>query len=92
MSARNEIERDASLSGGCLIACASALLTGFMLFINGSFVLALLSVLSKVGPAWTNRAEFSQFLLFIMPVLLVIAQWMMIDYVRSRLRQPPADE
>ncbi len=85
MTSQGDAEHRGTLAGGCLIAFASAMLTGAMLFINGAFVWAILSVVTKAGPSWVSKPELSQFVLFVFPVLLVIAEWMMIDYVRSRL-------
>lgn len=68
------------------MALGSALLTCLMLFVNGSLVMALLSAYATSGPSWANKPEFAQFMLFLMPVVLAVAQWMMIDYVRSRFR------
>ena len=73
------------------MALGSAVLTGFMLFINGSLVLAVLSALARTGPSWASHPELSQFALFLVPVLMVVAEWMMIDYVRTRFRHRPAD-
>ncbi len=75
------------VTAGCLIGLASAALTCLMLFINGSLVMALLTAFAASGPSWANKPEFSQFILFLVPVMLVVAEWMMIDYVRTRLRQ-----
>ena len=88
MTSRGDADDRGTLVGGCLIAFASAMLTGLMLFINGSFVWALLSAFAKAGPPWASKPEFMQFILFVVPVLLVVAEWIMIDYVRSKLRQP----
>ncbi len=74
------------LAGGCVIAFFSALTTCVMLFINGSLVWAILSAFSRAGFRWASRPESSQFILFLFPVVLCIAEWTMIDYVRSRLR------
>ncbi len=87
MTSRGETDNRGTLAGGCLIAFVSALVTCLMLFINGSFVWAILSALTKSGATWMNKPEVSQFILLVFPVLLVIAEWMMIDYVRSRLRR-----
>lgn len=82
-----------ALASGCVVALSSALLTCLLLFINGSLVWALLSALAKSGPSWLARPESSQFLLFLVPVLLVVAEWMMIDYVRTRFsRRVDTDE
>ena len=57
-----------------------------MLFINGSMVLAFLTVLASLGSIWTHDLRFVQFMLFVVPVLLAVIEWVMIDYVRSRFR------
>ena len=79
------------VTAGCLIATGSAVLTGFLLFINGSLVMAILAALAQSGPEWMAKPAFSQFMLFAMPVLLVVIEWMMIDYVRTRFRQRPSE-
>lgn len=65
----------------------SAILTCLLLFLNGSLVMALLSAFAATGPSWARKPEFSQFILFLMPVVMVVIQWMMIDYVRTRFQQ-----
>ena len=72
---------------GCLLSVGSALVTCVMLFINGSLVLAFLAAFSKFGPDWMRNPSFAQFMLYLVPVLLAVAQWMMIDYVRSRFQR-----
>ena len=84
-------DRPKAVPRGCLLSIGSALITCLMLFINGSMVLAFLAAFSRVGPEWTRNPQFSQFMLFLMPVLLVVVQWIMIDYVRSRFRRTPDD-
>ena len=88
MTSRRGTDSRGTLAGGCLIAFVSALVTCLMLFINGSFVWAILTALTKSGLTWMSKPEVSQFVLFVFPVLLVIAEWMMIDYVRARIRHP----
>lgn len=79
-----------TVTAGCMIAIGSALLTCLLLFINGSLVMAILAALARSGPSWTSKPAFSQFMLFAIPVLLAVAEWIMIDYVRTRLRQRPS--
>ena len=80
-------------TAGCLSALGSALLTGFLLFLNGGLVLAILNALASGGLPFLRTESFSQFVVLIGPVVLVIIQWIMIDYVRTRVsrrRSPPA--
>lgn len=82
------MENDISPNGeaaGCLAAIGSALLTGFLLFLNGGVVLAGLNAMSSGGLIFLRNESFSQFVVLIGPVILVIFQWMMIDYLRTRL-------
>ncbi len=82
--APSRTEGQAAIALGCLAALASAVLTCCLLFVNGSLVLAILDVLETSGLSLVREEGFSQFVLFSMPVALVVAQWMMIDYVRTR--------
>lgn len=77
----------ATIAAGCLIAGSVALLTCLMLFVNGSLVLAILTALEGQGPRWFRDPRVSQFLLFAVPVLLVVVQWKLIDYLRRKLRR-----
>jgi len=90
MNWRGNADERNTITAGCLIATASAVLTGFLLFINGSLMMAVLAALAQSGPAWLAKPAFTQFMLFAMPVLLVFVEWMMIDYIRTRLRQRPS--
>lgn len=74
---------------GCFFAVASAAVTCMLLFINGSMVTAVYSAAAETGPAVMEDPRLIQFALFVGPVLLVVAQWVMIDYVTSRLRRSP---
>lgn len=71
---------------GFFNALGVAAITGFMLFINGSFVLAFVTVLIKTDVPIIGNNKLSQLLLFTIPIFMVIVQWIMIDYVRSRVR------
>ncbi|MGV3484145.1 MAG: hypothetical protein ACO1RT_06995 [Planctomycetaceae bacterium] len=77
-------QNDSSRIAGCLAAVGSALLTGFLLFLNGGVVLASLNALSSGGLTFLRNESFSQFVVLIGPVILVIIEWIMIDYLRTR--------
>ena len=87
MSWRSDANERNTMTAGCVLAFGSALLTCLMLFINGSLVMAVLTAFSSSGPYWVRKPEFTQFMLFVVPVALAVIQWMMIDYVRTRFRQ-----
>lgn len=84
MALDNEQDGSSKIAG-CLAAVGSALLTGFLLFLNGGVVLASLNALSSGGLTFLRNESFSQFVVLLGPVVLVIIEWLMIDYLRTRL-------
>ena len=70
-----------------MMTLGTALLTGAMLFINGSVVLAFLKAFGSSGSEWARDPRIMQFLLLLVPVILVVIEWVVIDYVRSRIRR-----
>jgi hypothetical protein len=85
MSLLPTTDERSALTTGCAMSVGSALVTCVLLFVNGSLVLAVLTAV-QAGASWAARPEFSQFMLFLAPVVLTVAEWMIIDFVRSRLR------
>ena len=77
-------DEGSTVLAGCLSAIISASVTAVMLLVNGALVLAVLAVVGGPDDSWIRDKRVSQFLLYTLPVGLVIAQWMMIDYVRTR--------
>jgi hypothetical protein len=65
----------------------SAGITCVLLFLNGAVVMAVLRVLSSSGAQWARKPSVMQFLLLLIPVVLVVLQWMLLDYLRCRLRR-----
>ncbi len=72
---------------GCAATLGSVVVTCLLLFFNASFVMALLTAAESKFPIWAKNAEASQFILFTTPLVLVVLQWMFIDYARSRFRR-----
>lgn len=70
---------------GCLFVTLSASVTALMLLLNGSLVMAIVTALVNNDVPFVSNEKFSQFLLFTIPVLMAIGQWIMIDYVRTRI-------
>lgn len=71
-------------TAGCAIGIGSALFTCLLLYLNGSFVLAVISALQGHEGTWFQDERVAQCTLFLVPVILVVVEWMMIDYVRTR--------
>ncbi len=74
-----------STAKGCLAACGSALLTGFLLFLNGGVVLAALNTMASGGLMRLRQESVAQFIVLFVPVVLVVIEWVMIDYLRTHL-------
>ncbi|WP_404309203.1 hypothetical protein [Neorhodopirellula lusitana] len=75
------------IAGGCIMVFASGAISCVLLVINGAFVMALLSAFAAGGARWVENEKFSQFLLFSLPVALLIVQWYLIDTLRWILRR-----
>ncbi|MEM9364964.1 MAG: hypothetical protein AAGD07_03135 [Planctomycetota bacterium] len=75
------------ITGGCLLALGSAVVSCVLLLVNGAFVMALLAAFAAGGVAWITNPKVSQFLLFSLPVAMLVVQWMMIDYLRWLIRR-----
>jgi hypothetical protein len=74
-------------SSGCLVVMTSALVSCVLLFLNGGVVMALVNALAQRGVAFASDERITQFLVLIGPVLLLILQWIMLDYLLIRLRR-----
>ena len=78
------MRRSARLRGGlgtCGFALASALFGCLLLVLNGGVVAAIYFAIAENGPQWMRNRSLSQFALYVGPVLLLILQWTMIDWV-----------
>ncbi|HBJ37270.1 MAG TPA: hypothetical protein DDZ51_21445 [Planctomycetaceae bacterium] len=95
MAVLNEKEsiNAAAISGvttsGCLLILASALLSCVLLFLNGGLTMALINAVGERGYNWLNDDRITQFLVLVGPVLLLVIQWTMIDYLRTHLQRRP---
>jgi len=58
--------------------------TGLLLFINGAIVLLFVRAMVQSGTSLFSRSDIAQLLLLAVPVVMVVVQWKMIDYVRRR--------
>jgi len=66
---------------------ASALVSCVLLFLNGGMTMALINAAGERGHNWVTNDRITQFLVLFGPVLLLVIQWSMIDYLRSRLQR-----
>jgi len=96
MAALNEQESidAAAVSGvttsGCMMIFASAIVSCILLFLNGGVTMALINAVGERGYNWVDDDRITQFLVLVGPVLLLVIQWSMMDYLRNHLQRRPA--
>ena len=71
-----------ALLAGCILATISAFITGALLLLNGGIVLMTLNQSSGDFPIWMRKPEVLQFLLFFLPLVLVVTEWIAWDAFR----------
>ncbi len=71
------------------------MLSGLLLFLNGAVVLAIINALSDSHSPLIDivvkNDKWTQFLVLCGPVIMLIVEWMMFDYLRAVLRSRHAD-
>jgi hypothetical protein len=72
---------------GCLIVLLSATGSCLLLFLNGGVTMAFINLLNESGYTLVRDDRISQFAVLVGPVILLIIQWWMIDYLRVHLRR-----
>lgn len=65
---------------GTLAAILFALLSALLLLLNGSLTLILLGSLANVGPDWIHQPGMLQFALLTLPLVMLVAEWMVWDF------------
>jgi hypothetical protein len=69
--------------GGTTAALLSALLTSLLLLINGSATLVFLGSLTRDRPDWMEKQGLLQFVLFTLPLAMLVVEWVIWDFVRG---------
>ena len=81
-----------TLVGGAIAAFAFALSTAVLLLVNGSLTLVAFEILTEANPQWSQRKGMLQFGLFAMPMVLVVVEWMIWDFLRGLFVRERADQ
>ena len=68
------------------MSLASAAVTCVLLLFNGALVIATIDNLPRETPDWVRKPEFTQFMLFLMPVAMVVIEWIFLDYIMNLFR------
>ncbi len=61
----------------------SAAISCLLLFLNGGLVMAFLNALADREWQPAKDPQITQFVVLLIPVLLLVIQWWMIDYLRA---------
>lgn len=72
-------------SSGCVGVFVSAIASCVLLFLNGGVVMAILNALDDQNWTLFRDDQLSQFSVLIGPVIMLVIQWRMIDYLRDHL-------
>ncbi|OYP33782.1 hypothetical protein [Rhodopirellula sp. MGV] len=64
---------------------AAALVTATMIVANGSITLFCVYWFVEKNPDWAERRSIIQFVLFTVPMIMVVAEWILWDVIRGHL-------
>ncbi|MDV6031060.1 MAG: hypothetical protein F9B45_13340 [Phycisphaera sp. RhM] len=78
--------------GGLGGALCFAFFTTLLLLVNGTATLVLLGVLVDSDPSWADRKGLMQFGLFALPLAMLVAEWLVWDFLCGLLRRGTADD
>ena len=77
--------RDRARPAGCGFLLLTCIITCLLLLLNGILVTTLYNWFSPLGPDWLEREKVRQFALFVAPVLLILAEWWLVDFLVDRI-------
>ena len=69
--------------GGAMASMVSALVTVFLLSINGAIALVVFSVFAEGENEWLKRKDVLQFGLFTLPLILLVVEWIVWDQLQA---------
>lgn len=69
--------------GGAMASMMSALVTVFLLSINGAIALVVFSVFAEGENEWLKRKDVLQFGLFTLPLILLVVEWIVWDQLQA---------
>ena len=81
-----------AIAGGATTAFVSAILTTLLLLFNGSITLIVLGAFADDRPDWLNRQGLLQFALFTLPLVMLVIEWMIWDFLCGLLSRERPEE
>jgi len=81
MSAR----RKSSARGGCGFWLATCALACLLLLVNSGIAIGFYSALSALVPGAFDRPKLAQAVLLVVPVLMLVPEWRLIDWLGERI-------
>ena len=70
---------------GCGFLVLTSLITGLFLVLNSALVWRFYPNLAAAGPAFLQHNRIAQMALFLGPVILIFAEWWIVDFVVETL-------
>ncbi|MEO1527495.1 MAG: hypothetical protein AAFX06_18865 [Planctomycetota bacterium] len=80
---RQGVSSQFPIVAGIASALLSAVATALLLLMNGAIVMVLLGSTFTFSASWMARDGMLQFMLFFIPLLLVVVEWMIWDVVQA---------
>lgn len=81
-----------ALLGGTINALWSAVVAAVMLLVNGSIAVIILGAVTDGNPEWSERKGVMQFGLFVIPLAMLLAEWLIWDFLRGLLAKPSEEQ
>ncbi|MEL6897015.1 MAG: hypothetical protein AAFP90_12990 [Planctomycetota bacterium] len=72
-------------ASGCFAALQIAVIVGGLLFLNGALLMSVMRSLEEQGFPFADDARVQQFVVFLVPLLLVILQMTLFDTIRMMI-------
>ena len=70
---------------GCLILGATLFIASLLFVVNGVVIGMVYAQISPNGPPWLREAKVAQILMFVGPIVLLVVQWWIFDFVSDRV-------
>jgi hypothetical protein len=73
--------------GLAMFSLYTVIVSSLALIFNAALIFALYSASMQLLPDWFSMVQLGQFVLFVGPMLLLVLEWMLWDYLSVRMRK-----
>ena len=77
--------RNNTARGGCGFWIATCALACLLLLVNSAVAIGLYGALSAIAPDVFERPKLAQAVLLVVPVLMLVPEWRLIDWLGERI-------